>query len=138
MSIISHDADTRVVSSRPGFGCWVPFFHVPSFTFYGECQDDDCGRPWSLNLETRELRQCGCPGFLPGEPFLPEVADVLVRLDRTPKPRRARWVFLGCEDSGDCFGGGAIGLDTVSGEFIPCHRCGWSPADQAPEWQYTA
>ena len=137
MTIVAHDTDTLVISSNPESSTWVQFLHTPSFRFYGACADEECGRPWVLYLETRELRQCGCEFFTPEEPFLPEVTAVLRELDTEPQMARRRWVTLGCGDEG-C-GEGTIFLDTEDGGFfVPCHHCGWSPLDPAFLDDYTA
>ena len=136
MTIVSHDADTRVVSSHPDSHIWASFLFLPTSTYFGECVAE-CGLPWSLNLVTRELRQCGCPEFTPDVPHVPMAAAILAGLDVTPKPRRARWALLGCDDLDGC-GSGVVALETVAMEFVPCHSCGWTPDLRTPDWRYTA
>ena len=125
MSIVSHDADVLAISSDPESHGWVAFLHTPTLTYYGFCGDDDCSRPWSLNLSTGQLTQCGCRHFTPEEPFLPEVTAVLLRSNTEPAPRWRRWIELDCPTILGC-GEGAWMLDAVSREFTPCHRCGWT------------
>lgn len=119
-----------ITSSKPYSDTWCSFLAKTTEQdyFFGACLDGDCGGVWSLNMETRELRQCGCRRFTPEEPFLPEVAAILRELDTTPKPYRARWVTLGCGrvvKGGVGCGEGTIYLDTASGWCLPCHCCGW-------------
>lgn len=111
-------------------GGWHPFLDRPSHIFHGWCvdpADDDagCGNPWSLDLRTSTLTQCGCPEFVPGA-VLPAVAGVLARIDLTPAPRRVAWRYIEpCGSAGlssHCDGGWF--LDVLTRSVVPC-RCGF-------------
>lgn len=125
MSIVAHDADILVISSDPESHGWAAFLHTPTLTYYGFCGDIDCCGPWSLNLVTRELVQCGCRNFTPEEPHLPEVTAVLLKADTEAAPQWRRWLELVCPEVIGC-GDGRFMLDAISREATPCHRCGWT------------
>lgn len=155
MSIISHDTLT-VAPRHPGYGgddffiarppaelsrtlqqaLWGHFVYRVTATYYGTCASDECADPWALNLETGELKQCGCEDFTPGEPFIPLAREILARTDLTPKPRRTRWFLLNCPDIEGC-GAWQAGwwLDGLSGTVVPCMSCGWSPLMPKP-WEH--